>query len=217
MQLLLVCKKQLKKFCLLCRGVIKDEGVGEKMKELIKVEVKDFLAVSIILFLLGLSGGLMYINRSEINSTIMVAIFALSLVVVISIINLLVNKEKWSETAFGLPKNSIRASIVLVFVAMVVLIGLNFADVKSYQELPEWLLVLVGAVVGFYFGERKSQYAVGYVSEKVAWKEGKTVTGEPESEEAAPLPDEEKPVAGEAIVENVTAIPEGEEREKKTP
>ena len=170
------------------------------MKELIKVEIKDFLIVLIVLFLLGLSGGLMFIHRNEIDSNLMVAIYAISLIVVISLINLLVYKDKWSDNAFGLPKNSIRASIVLIFVAMVVFIGLNFTDGRSYQDLPEWLLGLVGAVVGFYFGERKSQYAGRYVSEKVDLLDGETRVGKLLEKKANAL-NEEKPVTDEALVE----------------
>lgn len=172
------------------------------------VEVKDILVVLIILFMFTLSGGLMYVNRSDINSTIMVAIFALSIIVAISLINLLVNRDKWSETAFGLPKNSIRATIVLVFVTMVVLIGLNFSDGRSYQELPEWLLGLVGTVVGFYFGERKSHIDMGYAGVRLARKEEKEMTGRSTDEKISDLPKEEKLVTVEAVKENVADGPE---------
>lgn len=57
--------------------------------------------------------------------------------------------EKMSEEAFGLPKTTVRASLVLV---------LLFFAVSAYfvtGSVPEWLIALLSSAVAFYFGTKK--------------------------------------------------------------
>lgn len=54
-----------------------------------------------------------------------------------------------SEEAFGLPKTTVRASLVLV---------LLFFAVSAYfvtGSVPEWLIALLSSAVAFYFGTKK--------------------------------------------------------------
>jgi hypothetical protein len=86
---------------------------------------------------------------------ILITVVAAMLVLVLtSAINLCANGAKWSETPFGLPKGTIRASITLIFIIIVVL-GAFKIDNMEIVALPEWLLAILGTIIGFYFGERK--------------------------------------------------------------
>lgn len=69
---------------------------------------------------------------------------------------------EWSKRALGLPQGSVRAIIafIILFVMVVaVMIGEN-----EFPDLPDWLVGLLGAVVGFYFGAA----TVGKPAEKPA-------------------------------------------------
>lgn len=54
-----------------------------------------------------------------------------------------------SEEAFGLPKTTVRASLVLI---------LLFFAISAYfatGSVPEWLIALLSSAVAFYFGTKK--------------------------------------------------------------
>jgi hypothetical protein len=92
----------------------------------------------------------------KLNSILIVVASAMLLLVLTSAVNLCANETKWSETPFGLPKGTIRASITLIFIIIVVLGAFNINNVGAIaKEMPEWLLAILGTIIGFYFGERK--------------------------------------------------------------
>ena len=58
--------------------------------------------------------------------------------------------QDWAKRALGLPQGSVRALIafiILFLVVVSVIVGKN-----NFPELPQWLVGILGAVVGFYFG-----------------------------------------------------------------
>jgi L-asparagine transporter-like permease len=84
----------------------------------------------------------------------LVAIITLLILGFISMINLSADREGWSQTPFGLPNGTIRATITLIFIILVLVVIFQGIEVKS---MPEWLLAIVATIIGFYFGERKAE------------------------------------------------------------
>ena len=62
------------------------------------------------------------------------------------------NNPEWYKNPFGLPQGSIRAIITLVFV----ITALLSVQSKEFQ-MNQWLVGIIGTIIGFYFGERKSE------------------------------------------------------------
>jgi hypothetical protein len=84
----------------------------------------------------------------------LVAIITLLILGFISMINLSADSERWSQTPFGLPNGTIRATITLIFITLVLIVVFQGIEVQS---MPEWLLAIVATIIGFYFGERKAE------------------------------------------------------------
>jgi glycerol uptake facilitator-like aquaporin len=58
--------------------------------------------------------------------------------------------QDWSKRSLGLPQGSVRALL-----ALIILFLLIFSMVEKTQiptELPEWLVGILGTIIGFYFG-----------------------------------------------------------------
>jgi hypothetical protein len=97
---------------------------------------------------------------SNVNGILIAAVTFMLLLALISAINLCANGDKWSETPFGLPKGTIRASITLIFIIIVFLGAFNIDNIGAIADsMPEWLLAILGTIIGFYFGERKGAEA----------------------------------------------------------
>ena len=81
----------------------------------------------------------------------------------ISIILAIVGKEdmkewtkRWSLRSLGLPQGSVRALIAfsLIFTLIfLIMSGVNGGEsTVKIPDLPDWLVAILGAVIGFYFG-----------------------------------------------------------------
>jgi hypothetical protein len=92
----------------------------------------------------------------NVNGILIAAVATMLLLAMISAVNLCVNKDKWSEAPFGLPTGTIRATITLIFIIIVFLGAFNIERIGTIAaDMPEWLLGILGTIIGFYFGERK--------------------------------------------------------------
>jgi small-conductance mechanosensitive channel len=75
---------------------------------------------------------------------------------VVSILQMRSNRLKprdWIEHPLGIPTGSVRALLALIIVLVTVWVAVS-GKVKIAEDLPKWLLAIVSAVVGFYFGNR---------------------------------------------------------------
>jgi hypothetical protein len=59
--------------------------------------------------------------------------------------------KKWSLRSFGLPQGSVRATIALLLLFLLLKIALSGNDLQV-PDLPDWLVGILGTVIGFYFG-----------------------------------------------------------------
>ena len=85
---------------------------------------------------------------------ITIAIIAMLVTIIfLSLVNRFANKEKWSEQALGLPTGSVRAIIALLFIVIIIYAALIGIDLK---DVPQWLLGIVGTIIGFYFGTKSA-------------------------------------------------------------
>jgi amino acid transporter len=110
------------------------------------------LIIAIVALVLGVYS--LYVKGGESKGDITVAIIAmLGMIIVLSLVNLWRNKEKWSEQALGLPTGSVRAIIALLLIVMIIFAAFNRIDLS---EVPQWLLGIVGTIIGFYFGTKSA-------------------------------------------------------------
>jgi Ca2+/H+ antiporter len=58
--------------------------------------------------------------------------------------------QEWFKKSLGLPQGSVRALIAFIILFLVVVSVIIGKD--NFPELPQWLVGILGAVVGFYFG-----------------------------------------------------------------
>lgn len=162
------------------------------------MQVRDILIGLIIGVLVGLSGAIIYVNQQgDVNEMAMFGILIISVLGILSLLNLWINKDSWSETAFGLPRGTIRATIAILLVIMVFLSQLGRIELNT---MPQWLLAIVGTIIGFYFGERKSQESNRKIREierrEIKNPKEKDVASPPEAakeKEAPSAASEEKP------------------------
>ena len=81
------------------------------------------------------------------------------IVIILLFISLLQMKKsklepsEWIEHPLGIPTGSVRAllAILLIFITLV---AATARDGSVIRDIPQWLLTIVGAVIGFYFGNR---------------------------------------------------------------
>ena len=59
--------------------------------------------------------------------------------------------ESWQESSLGIPKGSVRALLALLF--CFVAIGAWITT----NQMPEWLIGILGAIIGFYFGSKATK------------------------------------------------------------
>lgn len=91
------------------------------------------------------------INTADLTLTISAAIASLVIISIIIWMSIVGREEKdlWFKFPLGLPAGSIRALIALIFVFSILL-------ASSKENLPGWLMGILGTILGFYFGERKT-------------------------------------------------------------
>ncbi len=96
-------------------------------------------------------------NIAQSTSALIAISCTLLLVVFISYIGITrgTNTKKWYNNPLGMPRGSIRAIIALLFVITLLLIAEPVSGDDSGQS--EWLLGILGTIIGFYFGERGSE------------------------------------------------------------
>jgi len=58
----------------------------------------------------------------------------------------------WYNNPFGMPRGSVRAIITLLFVITALVLG-----AAGEMTNNEWLIGILGTIIGFYFGERKEE------------------------------------------------------------
>lgn len=68
----------------------------------------------------------------------------------------------WYNTPLGLPAGSVRAIIALIFVFTILL------GARETGDLPGWLMGILGTILGFYFGERKTDGESNGAEEKLS-------------------------------------------------
>jgi len=64
-----------------------------------------------------------------------------------------IKSERWAERPLGIPTGSVRAMLALVIVIVAVWAATG-PEPGFVDKVPEWLLGILGAVIGFYFGSR---------------------------------------------------------------
>ena len=64
--------------------------------------------------------------------------------------------KRWSLRSLGLPQGSVRALIALSLIFTLIFLimsGVNGGESEvAIPDLPDWLVAILGAVIGFYFG-----------------------------------------------------------------
>ena len=55
----------------------------------------------------------------------------------------------WSMRSLGLPQGSVRATIALIILFLLIFSAVAKQDLP---DLPDWLVGILGTVIGFYFG-----------------------------------------------------------------
>ena len=56
--------------------------------------------------------------------------------------------QDWQETSLGIPKGSVRALLALIFTFIAIGVWITTKD------MPTWLIGILGAIIGFYFGSK---------------------------------------------------------------
>ena len=83
--------------------------------------------------------------------------------------------KRWSLRSLGLPQGSVRALIAfsLIFTLIfLIMSGVNGGEsTVKIPDLPDWLVAILGAVIGFYFGT--ALIPQKQTSEEEKGKEGK--------------------------------------------
>ena len=78
------------------------------------------------------------------------------LLLIVSVIQMKRSKLKpgeWLEHPLGIPTGSVRALIAIMIVFITLWVAIS-DKVSIAEDMPKWLLAIVGAVIGFYFGNR---------------------------------------------------------------
>ncbi|MFC2033547.1 hypothetical protein ACFLUB_03405 [Chloroflexota bacterium] len=57
--------------------------------------------------------------------------------------------KEWSKRSMGLPQGTVRALIAFIILFLLAVAAITGED---FPELPDWLIGILGAVIGFYFG-----------------------------------------------------------------
>lgn len=107
--------------------------------------------VTIVLLFYAKSQNIIAISWEQVAAICAVG-FVIALVFFLAITGSAKNPSEWYKHPLGLPAGSIRALIALLFVMSIFLLAAN-----PSQKPPDWILGIVGTIIGFYFGDRKSK------------------------------------------------------------
>ncbi len=83
-------------------------------------------------------------------------VFVIAVMVVLWVVSIYFMKKgtmsikEWSKRSLGLPQGSVRA--LLAFVILFLVVAAVIIGKDEFPDLPDWLVGILGAVVGFYFG-----------------------------------------------------------------
>jgi drug/metabolite transporter (DMT)-like permease len=58
--------------------------------------------------------------------------------------------KEWLKRSLGIPSGSVRALLAFLILFLILYMVIN--DIKLTEDLPEWVIGILGAVIGFYFG-----------------------------------------------------------------
>jgi hypothetical protein len=89
----------------------------------------------------------------------------------------------WLEHPLGVPTGSVRVLLAILLVFVTVLAA-NAREGCAIRDIPQWLLTIVGAVIGFYFGNRglklanREDTAIDRLESLRALNENGTITDE---------------------------------------
>jgi small-conductance mechanosensitive channel len=75
---------------------------------------------------------------------------------IVSLFQMRSNKLKprdWIEHPLGIPTGSVRALLALIILLITIWVAIS-QKLEIAEKMPQWLLAIVGAVIGFYFGNR---------------------------------------------------------------
>lgn len=64
-----------------------------------------------------------------------------------------IKSDQWIEHPLGIPTGSVRALIAVIILLVAVWVATG-CDPEAIEKIPQWLLGILGAVIGFYFGNR---------------------------------------------------------------
>jgi len=64
-----------------------------------------------------------------------------------------IKSDHWIERPLGLPTGSVRALLAIIILLVAIWVATS-GDSEAIEKIPEWLLGILGAVIGFYFGNR---------------------------------------------------------------
>jgi hypothetical protein len=109
----------------------------------------------IILLILGKYFGLIVIGWDAIAAICAIGI-VIALIFFLTITGSACSSANWYKHPLGLPAGSVRALIALLFVVMILLLSAKSTGDQNYEP-PSWIMGIVGTIIGFYFGDRKSQ------------------------------------------------------------
>ena len=73
------------------------------------------------------------------------------ILMIIALVLIATNKmevETWHETSLGIPRGSVRALLALFFCFIAIGVWI------TTKEMPAWLIGILGAIIGFYFGSK---------------------------------------------------------------
>ena len=62
--------------------------------------------------------------------------------------------KEWGKRSLGLPQGTVRALIAFIILFLMVVAVITG---EKFPDLPDWLIGILGAVIGFYFGAAMTQ------------------------------------------------------------
>lgn len=115
------------------------------------------LGAVFIIILLILGKYLNYINVGwEAIAALCSIGIVISMIFFLTITGSSCDPKNWYRYPLGLPAGSVRAMIALLFVIAILLLSVKASSDPDYEP-PSWILGIVGTIIGFYFGDRKSK------------------------------------------------------------
>jgi amino acid transporter len=86
-----------------------------------------------------------------------VIVIALLIVSIFQMRNNKLTPRDWIEHPLGIPTGSVRALLAIIIVLITIWVAISH-KVEIAEKMPQWLLAIVSAVIGFYFGNRGLSY-----------------------------------------------------------